>query len=142
MSDGMNTVILMNTVLGYECSVDEAITIETMMFKNMRSEITRLTTELELAHKYRTEISTELTAYMVACENIKGQLSGERVRAEQAEKELAETRAELARYKQGVEVDGLVAYENYPWPIRILDTTALEKFHHECVRVLIMKVEE
>lgn len=49
--------------------------------------------------------------------------------------------AELARYKQGVEVDGLVAYENYPWPIRILDT-ALEKFHHECVRVLVMKVEE
>ena len=48
---------------------------------------------------------------------------------------------ELARYKQGVEVDGLVAYENYPWPIRILDT-ALEKFHHECVRVLVMKVEE
>ena len=25
MSDGMNTVILMNTVLGYECSVDEAM---------------------------------------------------------------------------------------------------------------------
>jgi len=49
--------------------------------------------------------------------------------------------AELARYKQGVEVEGLVAYENYPWPIRILDT-ALEKFHHECVRVLVMKVEE
>ena len=48
--------------------------------------------------------------------------------------------AELARYKQGVEVDGLVAYENYPWPIYILDT-ALEKFHHECVRVLVMKVE-
>lgn len=39
------------------------------------------------------------------------------------------------------EVDGLVAYENYPWPIRTLDT-ALEKFHHECVRVLVMKVEE
>ena len=48
---------------------------------------------------------------------------------------------ELSRYKQGVEVDGLVAYENYPWPIRTLDT-ALEKFHHECVRVLVMKVEE
>ena len=78
---------------------------------------------------------------------------------ERLEKELAEARveinrrdelckkcereyeAELARYKQGVEVDGLVAYENYPWPIRILDT-ALEKFHHECVRVLVMKVEE
>ena len=54
-------------------------------------------------------------------------------RAEKAE-------SELSRYKQGVEVDGLVAYENYPWPIRILDT-ALEKFHHECVRVLVMKVE-
>ena len=54
-------------------------------------------------------------------------------RAEKAE-------SELARYKSGVEVDGLVAYENYPWPIRILDT-ALEKFHHECVRVLVMKVE-
>ena len=77
---------------------------------------------------------------------------------EQLEKELAEARveinrrdelckkcereyeAELARYKQGVEVDGLVAYENYPWPIHTLDT-ALEKFHHECVRVLVMKVE-
>ena len=61
--------------------------------------------------------------------------------AEEVMKERDCLTAELARYKQGVEVDGLVAYENYPWPIRILDT-ALEKFHHECVRVLVMKVEE
>ena len=47
MSDGMNTVNLIEEVLGYECSVDDAITLEIMMFKNMGAEIKRLTAELE-----------------------------------------------------------------------------------------------
>ena len=52
----------------------------------------RMTAELAGANKYKQELSTELTAYMVACENLKEELSGERIRAEQAEVELAEAR--------------------------------------------------
>lgn len=80
MSDGMNTVILMNTVLGYECSVDDAITIETMMFKNMRTEINRLTAELAAEKKFSQDCIDEIE----------------------------ELHLELARYKQGVEVRDFV----------------------------------
>lgn len=54
MSDGMETVNLIEKVLDYECSVDDAITIETMMFKNLtkqladsQQECDRLKKELE-----------------------------------------------------------------------------------------------
>lgn len=54
MSDGMETVNLIEKVLDYECSVDDAITIETMMFKNLTKQLTdsqqecdRLKEELE-----------------------------------------------------------------------------------------------
>ena len=67
-----------------------------------------LTEKLEEANKYNQELSTELTAYMVACENLKGQLSGERIRAERAE-------AELARYKQGVEMETIVHSNGSSW---------------------------
>ena len=94
MSDGMNTVILMNTVLGYECSVDDAITLETMMFRNMRTEIERLTAEL-------AEVMEEAKVWQDRYRK-RGYVMDEHAKAlERAE--VAE--AELARYKQGVEVE-------------------------------------
>ena len=56
MSDGMKTVNLIEKVLDYECSVDDAITIETMMFKNMRTEIEQLTAELA---RYKQGVKVE-----------------------------------------------------------------------------------
>ena len=54
MSDGMETVNLIEKVLDYECSVDDAITLETRMFKNLtkqladsQQECDRLKEELE-----------------------------------------------------------------------------------------------
>ena len=88
MSDGMKTVNLIEKVLDYECSVDDAITIETMMFKTMRSEIE----ELHL---------------------------------------------ELARYKQGVEVEGTVEQER----IYIDFKTPLNMAFGQRVRVLVIPEE-
>ena len=96
----------------------------------------RMTAELAGANKYKQELSTELTAYMVACENLKGQLSGERIRAEQAE-------AELARYKQGVEVEVTVDSYDYGDTSFICEDIKLpNEFRGQRVRVLVMKVEE
>lgn len=65
MSDGMKTVNLIEKVLDYECSVDDAITIETMMFKNMRTEIERLTAELD-RYKQGVEMDGEVRCILLA----------------------------------------------------------------------------
>ena len=95
-----------------------------------------LTEKLEEANKYNQELSTELTAYMVACENLKGQLSGERIRAERAE-------AELARYKQGVKVETIVHSNGSSWAgfDAYVHVQVPLAWSQQRVRVLVMKEE-
>ena len=100
MSDGMETVNLIEKVLDYECSVDDAITIETMMFKNMRTEIERLTAELEEYKRIAAEKTIERA-------RLSDELAGARIeinrRDELCKKCEREYEAELDRYKQDVE---------------------------------------
>ena len=154
MSDGMKTVNLIEEVLGYECSVDDAITIETMMFKNMRTEIERLTAELAETRETRNALADfgqtykKLTDLLCRIHRDGGQAIGKYGvdkayvdavkivlqtfdRAEQAE-------AELARYKQGVEVEDFVNR----YGVLEAEYELRPELWGKRVRVLVMKVEE
>lgn len=72
---------------GFSCAIENNEDGDYVLYSDHVSDIDRLTAELVRANKYKQELSTELTAYMIACESLKGQLSGERIRAEKAEAE-------------------------------------------------------
>ena len=109
MSDGMNTVILMNTVLDYECSVDDAITIETMMFKNMRTEIERLTAELAERDEQllqmqsaAIDLTKQLADSQQECDRLKEELEASDWVGEQACKAIASECIEAIEKQHGV----------------------------------------